>query len=193
MTEPIIKMNTKTVNELRSIAKDKSLHGYCKLKKADLVALLLEQSNEEMSTPSLRVRWKKKIPALPVKIIPSPQEMDEFENEKMKKSRPVVKNKLNKWYDWLVDNVPKPIKNVVGKAFSRAKNSILRLYDSAKKTLIGDAEGEAKKESQEEDGDLMPPEHERNIKGAYRSYVIPGAPKTDIDSSLIKPNHTSRG
>ena len=148
MTEPIIKMNTKTVNELRSIAKDKSLHGYCKLKKADLVALLLEQSNEEMSTPSLRVRWKKKIPALPVKIIPSPQEMDEFENEKMKKSRPVVKNKLNKWYDWLVDNVPKPIKNVVGKAFSRAKNSILRLYDSAKKTLIGDVEGEAKKESQ---------------------------------------------
>ena len=40
MTESIIKMNTKTVNELRSIAKDKGLHGYYKLKKADLVALL---------------------------------------------------------------------------------------------------------------------------------------------------------
>ena len=40
--EHIIKMNGKTVRELRSIAKDKGLHGYYKLKKADLVALLLE-------------------------------------------------------------------------------------------------------------------------------------------------------
>ena len=37
-------MSTKTVRELRSIAKDKDLHGYYKLKKDDLVALLLEQS-----------------------------------------------------------------------------------------------------------------------------------------------------
>ena len=42
----IIKMNTKTVRELRSFAKDKGFHGYYKLKKADLVALVLEQSAE---------------------------------------------------------------------------------------------------------------------------------------------------
>ena len=34
----IIKMNTKTVRELRSIAKDKGLKGYYKLKKDGLVA-----------------------------------------------------------------------------------------------------------------------------------------------------------
>ena len=39
-------MNTKTVRELRSIAKDKGLRGYYKLKKDDLVTLLLEQSAE---------------------------------------------------------------------------------------------------------------------------------------------------
>ena len=43
-------MNTKTVRELRSIAKY-DLHGFYKLKKADLVALLLEKSAEEMRTP----------------------------------------------------------------------------------------------------------------------------------------------
>ena len=37
-------MNTKTVRELRSTGKDKGLRGYYKLKKADLVALLLKQS-----------------------------------------------------------------------------------------------------------------------------------------------------
>ena len=55
----IIKKNTKTVRELRSIAKDKGLRGFYKLKKDDLVALLVEQLNEEMPTPSPRARGRK--------------------------------------------------------------------------------------------------------------------------------------
>ena len=43
-------MNTKTLRELRSIAMCKDLHGYHKLNKTDLVALL-EQSEEKMLTP----------------------------------------------------------------------------------------------------------------------------------------------
>ena len=125
----IIKMNSKTVHELRSIG----LHGYYKLEKADLVALLLEQSYEEMPAPPLRASGKERRHVLSVKIVSSPQGMDEFEKEEMKKSRLVVKNRLNEWYDWLVDYVTKPImyKNTVSKAFSRAKNSILGLYDGA--------------------------------------------------------------
>ena len=175
-------MNTKTVRELRNIAKDKGLRGYYKLKKDDLVALLLEESAEEMTTPPPRVRGKERWPVLPVKIISCPQEMDEFEEEDMKKSRPVVKNRLNEWYDWLVAYVPKPIKNAASKAFSRAKNSILRLYDGAKKTLKGDVEDKAEKENQELDVDLTQQEHERALKGAYRGFMIPGVAKTDIDS-----------
>ena len=38
------------------------------------------------------------------------------------------------------------------------------------------------KQQQEEDVDLTPYEHERAFKGAYKSFVIPGTPKTDIDS-----------
>ena len=122
-------------------------------------------------------------PVPPINIIPSPQEMDEFQKEEMKKSRPVVKNKLNEWYDWLVNYVPEPIKNAVSKAFLRAKNSILRLYDGAKKTLKGDVQSEAEKKNQEEekeDVDLTPHENKRAFKGAFKS--LAGAPKTDIDS-----------
>ena len=44
---------------------------------------------------------------------------------------------------------------------------------------------EAKEQQQEkEDIDLIPHEHERALKRAYRSFVVPGAPKTDIDSYL---------
>ena len=139
-------MNTKIVRELRSISKNKGLRGFYKLKKADLLALLLEQSSEEMPTPPPRASGKEERHPLPVKIISSPQEMDEFEKEEMKKSRPMIKNRLNEWYNWLVDYVPKPIKNAVSKAFSRAKNSILGLYGGAKKTLKDIVEKEAEEE-----------------------------------------------
>ena len=48
---------------------------------------------------------------------PSPQEMDIFEQQEISKSRPQVKTKLNKWYDWLINHVPKPIKDGASKAF----------------------------------------------------------------------------
>ena len=80
-------MNSKIVCELRSIAKDKGLWGYYKLKKDDLVALLLEQSAEELPTAPPRARERERRPVLPVKIIPSLQEMDEFEKEEMKKKQ----------------------------------------------------------------------------------------------------------
>ena len=176
-------MNTKTVRELRIIAKDKGLHGTYRLTKADLAALLLEQSSEVMPTSPPRASGKEGRRVLPVKVISSPQEMDEFEKEEMKKTRPVVKNRLNKWYELLVDYVPKPFKNAVSKAFSRVKNSILGLYDGAKNTLKDIAEKEAEEEQQrEEDVDLTPHEHEIALKGAYRCFVIPGVRKTDIDS-----------
>ena len=109
--------------------------------------------------------------------------MDEFEKEAMKKRRPVVKNRLNGRYDWRVDYVPKPIKNAVSKASSRAKNIMPGLYDGAKKTMKNIEEKEAEEgQQQQEEIDLIPHEHERALKGAYRSFVIPGVPKTDIDS-----------
>ena len=48
---------------------------------------------------------------------PSPQEMDIFEQQEMSKSRPQVKGKLNKCYDWLINHVPKPIKDGASEAF----------------------------------------------------------------------------
>ena len=127
--KPIIKINSETVRELRSIAKDKSLRGYYKLKKDDLVTLLIEESAEELLTSPPRTKGKERRPVLPVKIIPGPKETDEFEKEEIEKRRLLVKNRLNKWYDRLNDCVPKPIKNKVSKAFPRAKNSKLRFYD----------------------------------------------------------------
>ena len=131
---------------MRSIAKDKGLHSYYKLTKADLVALLLQQSSAEMPTPPSRSKDKGGRCAFPIKIIPRPQEMDEFEKDDMKNSRPVVERRLSKLHKWLDDYASKPIKKAVDKAFSREKSSMLRLYDGAKKTLKDMVEKEAVKE-----------------------------------------------
>ena len=106
--------------------------------------------------------------------------MDEVEREEMKRSRPVVESRLGKLHKWLDDYVPKPIKKAVDKAFKTFKNRIPGLYDGAKKTLKDIVEKKA--EEEEEDVDLTPHEYERTLKGAYRSFMMPGNPKTDVDS-----------
>ena len=37
-------------------------------------------------------------------------------------------------------------------------------------------------EEEEQNIDLTPHEHERALKGVYRSFAIPGTPETEIDS-----------
>ena len=71
---------------MRSIARDKDLHCYYRLKKANLHDLLLQQSAEEMPTSPPRRKGKEERHAVPVKIIPSPQKMDEFEKVEMKRA-----------------------------------------------------------------------------------------------------------
>ena len=55
--------------------------------------------------------------------------MDIFEQQEMSKSRPQVKTKLNKWYDWLINHVPKPIKDDASKAFKTSKDKVMGLYN----------------------------------------------------------------
>ena len=85
-------------------------------------------------------------------VSPSSQEMDGFEKDEIKKSRSLVKNKLNEWYEWLIDHIPKPIKNVASKEFLELKNCILMLYDGVKKTLNRQTEDITAHENEEGNG-----------------------------------------
>ena len=71
----------------------------------------------------------------------------------------MVKNKLNEWHDWLVDYIPKSIKNAVCEAFLRAKTSIQGMYDGVKKTLKGYV---GNQKQAEDNADLTTHEHEGN-------------------------------
>ena len=60
---------------------------------------------------------------------PTQQEMDISEQWEMSKSRPQVKSKLNKWYDWLINHVSKPIKDDASKAFKTFQDKNMGLYN----------------------------------------------------------------
>ena len=126
------------VLELKSLTRDRGLRNYSQMRKAELVALL--QNNRTPEDPRAPTPHTRPHPPPPPtrtwELIddkrlkkPSPQEMDIFEQQEMSKSRPHIKTKLNKWYDWLINNVPKSIKDGASKAFKTFKDKVMGLYD----------------------------------------------------------------
>ena len=116
------------VMELKALARDRGLRNYSRMRKAELVTLL---QNNPPPAPQMST-WEPiddRRPRKPPCSVPSPQEMDIFEQQEMSKSRPQVKSKLNKWYDWLINHVPKSIKDGASKAFKTFKDKIMGLYN----------------------------------------------------------------
>ena len=121
--------------ELKSLARDRGLRNYSWMRKAELVALLQNNGTpEDPRVPAPHIRPSPQPPQMsssgallrgttwePIDDRrlrkPSPQEMDIFEQQEMSKSRPQVKGKLNEWYDWLINHVPKPIEDGASKVF----------------------------------------------------------------------------
>ena len=93
----------------------------------------------------------------------------------MRKSRPQVKTKLNKWYDWLINHVPKPIKDGASKAFKTFKDKVMGLYNR----VTGSTGNETRIK---EPRPFKPIELEQAFGGAYMSYRINGKPKLDVDT-----------
>ena len=106
----------------------------------------------------------------------SPQEMDIFEQQKwVKVDHKSKANLINGTIDWLINHVPKPIKNGASKAFKTFKDKVMGLYNR----VTGSAgNGMRIKEPKL----FKPIELEQAFRGAYRSESINGKPKMDVDT-----------
>ena len=148
------------------------------MRKAELVELLQNgpppgQSSSSTSPTPPAQTWEPIDDRRPRK--PSPQEMDMFEQQEMSKSRPQVKGKLNKGYDWLINHVFKPIKDGASKAFKTFKDKVMGLYNR----VTGSTGNETRIK---EPKPFKPVELEQAFGGAYRSYRVNGKPKMDVDT-----------
>ena len=185
------------VTELKALARDRGLRNYSRMRKAELVALL---QNNPSPAPRTRPPRPTRPPPPPAQMSPygesprgatwepiddrrprrpSPQEMDIFEQQEMSKSRPQVKSKLNKWYDWLINHVPKPIKDGASKAFKTFKDKIMGLYNR----VTGSADNQTQRSAGPASGEpkpFKPIELEQAFGGSYRNYRVNGRPKSDV-------------
>ena len=182
------------VTELNALARDRELRNYSRIRKAELVALL--QNNSSLA-PRTRPPRPTSPPSPPPQMSPSgalprgttwepiddrrprkptQQEMDLFEQQEMSKSRPQVKSKLNKWYDWLINHVLKPIKDGASKAFKTFKDKIMGLYNR----VTGSAANQTQRSAEPEP--FKPIELQQAFGGSYRSYRVNGRPKIDVDT-----------
>ena len=190
------------VTELKALARNRGLRNYSRMRKAELVALL---QNNYPPTPHTRpphsnrppppapwmspsgsslrgVTWEPIDDRRPRK--PTQQEMDIFERQEMSKSRSQVKSKLNKWYDWLINHVPKPIKDGASKVFKTFKDNIMGLYNrvtGSTQWSTGPSTAERGAASTEPKP-FKPIELEQAFRGSYRSYRVNGRPKIDVDT-----------
>ena len=176
------------VPELKTLARDRRLRNYSRMRIAELVALLQNNPPPSRSwgprapapTPPTQT-WEPIDDRRPRK--PTQQEMDIFEQQEMSKSRPQVKSKLNKWYDWLINHVPKPIKDGASKAFKTFKDKVMGLYNR----VTGSTQRSTGLSTTERGTASTEPEPFKSLKleqafnGAYRSYRIGGSPKIDVD------------
>ena len=173
--------------ELKSLARERRLRNYSRMRKAELVALL--QNNpppgQNRASAALTPRTSPPPPPPPIQTWepiddkrprkPSPQEIDIFEGQEMSKSRPQFKGKLNKWYNWLINHVPKPIKDGATKVFKTFKDKVMGLYNRVT--------GSTGKEMRiKEPKPFKPIGLEQAFGGAYRSYRVNGKPKMDVDT-----------
>ena len=166
--------------ELKSLARERRLRNYSRMRKAELVALLQNNPPPAPRTrpprptrpPPPTQTWEPIDDRRPRR--PSPQEMDIFEQQEISKSRPQIKTKLNKWYDWLINHVPKPIKDGASKAFKAFKDKVMGLYNR----VTGSTRNEMRIK---EPKPFKPIELEQAFRGAYRSYRINGRPEIDVD------------
>ena len=133
------------IAKMRNFARENRLRGYTRHRRRDDLINFLR--NNYQPAPQLQT-WEPTRPTRPARPPPPPppsvrfrldrprqpssQEIDIFEQQEMSKSRPKVKNKLNEWYNWLVSNVPEPIKEKASGVFKTFKDKIMGLYKSFK-------------------------------------------------------------
>ena len=190
------------VKELKALARDHGLRNYSRMRKAEMVALLQNDSPPAPRTrPPRPTRPPTPPPQRPAPRVspsgasprgatwepidnrrprkPTQQEMDIFEQQEMSKSRPQVKSKFNKWYDWSINHVPKPIKDGTSRAFKTFKDKIMGLYNRVTCSTTNQA---PEHPATAEPKPFKPIELEQAFGGAYRSYRVNGKPKIDVDT-----------
>ena len=131
-------MNTMNIKELKSLAKERGLKRYSRLRKAELVNMLNDAPrvvSQQGFNPPVSIKTDLidfNTPSKKWKILPIKRRRKmEFDNSKLQK--PItptnkINSRINRMWNKFIDLVPEPIKNKTTEAFTNFKNKINDLY-----------------------------------------------------------------
>ena len=172
-------MEGKSVKELKAIAKERSVKGYYKMRKAELIEVLSTVNDQVNLTQPV---VDQPIPEVNIPI-PRPSRISQIKNLASNVAAP-VKSVINRFTGWLLAYIPEPIKNAVNERVENLKERVNSIF--GRQEEVGQPNED--RLTTEEDH-LIPKEHKTALKGYFKTFRVDGVDgmdeKTFIDS--VKP------
>ena len=170
-------MEGKSVKELKALAKERSVKGYYKMRKAELIKALNDGHLLTLSNVNNQLIPEVNIP------IPEPSRITQIKNLASNVAAP-VKSVINRFTGWLLAYIPEPIKNAVNERVESLKERVNSIFGRQEEV------GQPNEDHQSPDEDhLTPKEHKTAIKGYFKTFRVDGVNGMDEKTFMnsVKP------